>query len=105
MVLFEELNARIADLQEGLQPESLRYWHNLVVSDARALAPPHLQDHISVTQDAHLPMKFRLDISKRVVNCYVMAIETHLDQMPITTRLYFLQVCQMLGAKMDSQMV
>ena len=105
MGLFAELNDRIAYLQEGIQPAHLRYWHDRIISDARAMAPPHLQDKITITQDEHLPMKFHLDISKRAVTYYVIAVESHLRRMPMSTQLYFMQLCETIGAKMDQQMV
>ena len=105
MGLFAELNGRIAHLQEGLQPAHLRYWHDCVISDARAMAPPHLQDKITIAQDEHLPMKFHLDISKRAVTYYVIAVESHLHKMPMSTQLYFMQLCETIGAKIDQQLV
>lgn len=105
MGLFAELNSRITYLQEGLQPEHLRYWHDRIISDARAMAPPHLQDKITISQDEHLPMKFHLDVSKRVVMCYVISVESNLRKMPLSTQLYFMQLCDTLGVKMDQEMV
>lgn len=104
MGLFAELNDRITYLQEGIQPAHLRYWHDRIISDALAMAPPHLQDKITITQDEYLPMKFHLDISKRAVTYYMVAVEYHLHRMPMSTQLYFMQLCEMVGAKMDQQM-
>lgn len=105
MGMFAELTARISELQDGIQPDSLRHWHETILSDARDLAPPHLRDTFHLTQDEHLPMKFHLDISKRAVTWYVMAAEGHMDRMPTSTRLYFLNICQMLSSEMDSHLV
>lgn len=105
MGMFATLNNRISFLQQGLQPETLWYWHRLVIGEARTLAPPWLQDKISVTQDPHLPMRFSLDISKRAAKYYVMAVDANLNDMPHTTRLYFLKVCEELGIEMDRGLV
>ena len=105
MGMFATLNNRISFLQQGLQPETLWYWHRLVVEEARTLAPPWLQDKINVTQDPHLPMKFSLDISKRAAKYYVMAVDANLHDMPHSTRLYFLKVCEELGIEMDRGLV
>ena len=105
MGLFAALNHRISHLQTGLQPEALQYWHHKVLEDARVRAPPWLQDKISVTQDPHLPMKFNLSISKRAASYYMMAVDAHLDQMPNSTRLYFLRVCETLGVEIDKNLV
>ena len=105
MVLFAALNRRISNLQLGLQPDTLKYWHAIILADAKSRAPPWLQDRINIVQDPHLPMRFNLDISKRAVSYYMMAVDNHLDEMPHSTRLYFLRVCQALGGEMDKNLV
>ena len=105
MGLFAALNGRISRLQLGLQPETLRYWHHTIQQDARARAPPWLQDRINVHQHPHLPMKFSIDISRRAVKYYMMAVDSHLDEMSPSTRLYFLRVCETLSGEMDKRLV
>lgn len=105
MGMFATINGRISFLQQGLQPDMLRYWHRRICEDARTMAPPWLQDKINVHQDPHLPMKFTLDISKRASRYYVMAVDQNLDDMPHSTRLYFLRVCETLGVEMDRGLV
>lgn len=105
MGLFAALNGRISRLQLGLQPETLKYWHHTILRDARSRAPPWLQDRINVRQDPHLPMKFSLDISRRAASYYMMAVDSHLDEMTPSTRLYFLMVCETLGEEMDKKLV
>lgn len=105
MGMFAALNGRISRLQLGLQPETLKYWHHTILHEARANAPPWLQDRINVRQHPHLPMKFSLDISRRAVSYYMMAVDSHLDEMPPSTRLYFLRVCERLGGEMDRTLV
>ena len=105
MGVLDVINERVCQLQEGIQPYALKYWHNRVIRDAQKLAPSWLQDLIKVKQDPHLPMKFRLDISKRATKYYMMAVDQNLPYMPHSTRLYFLRVCEVLTERMDDQLV
>ena len=104
-MVFELLNQRISQLQRGLQPDILEYWHKQVINDAKEMAPPWLQDKIRVTQDQYLPMKFGLDISKRAISYYMRALNQNLDKMPLATRLYFLKVCECLNNEIDRKLV
>ena len=102
MGMFAALNGRISRLQLGLQPETLKYWHHTILREARSNAPPWLQDRINITQDPHLPMKFNLDISKRVViTLHDGRRQPTWNEMPPSTRLYFLRVCEALGGEID----
>ncbi|MXX20733.1 MAG: hypothetical protein F4Y82_06515 [Cenarchaeum sp. SB0665_bin_23] len=103
--MFRILNDRIAQLQRNLQPDILAHWHKQVIHDARDMAPPWLQDKISVIQDPYLPMKFNLDISKRAVSYYMMALHQNLPNMPLSTQLYFLKVYECLNDEIDRQLV
>lgn len=105
MGMFSNMNDRISRLQQGLQPDALAYWHRTILRDAKSMAPPWLQDKISISQDEHLPMKFHLDISKRVAKYYMMAVEQNLPEMPQSTQMYFLRVCESLGSEMDRGLV
>lgn len=105
MGLFAAMDRRILYLQQGLQPDSLKFWHRVILADTRARAPPWLHDKINIKQDPHLPMKFNLDISKRAASYYMMAVEAHLDMMPNSTRLYFLRVCETLDVEIDKNLV
>jgi len=69
------------------------------------MAPPWLQDKINVKQDPILPMKFNLDISKRAVRYFMIAVENNLQQMPYSTQLYFLKVQEILSLEMDKSLV
>lgn len=104
-MILEMLNRRVGQLQRGLQPDILEYWHKQVVKDARDMAPPWLQDKIRVVQDPYLPMKFALDISKRAATYYMMALDQNLQKMPLATRLYFLKVCECLNKEIDRRLV
>jgi hypothetical protein len=69
------------------------------------MAPPWLQDKIKVNQDPILPLKFNLDISKRAVRYFVIAVDNNIDQMPYSTKLYFLKVQEILETEMDKSLV
>jgi len=58
-----------------------------------------------VNQDPILPLKFNLDISKRAVRYFVIAVDNNIDQMPYSTKLYFLKVQEILETEMDKSLV
>ncbi len=96
--MLERLDSDVAVMQEGLQPRWIAPWYEKVVSDARASAPAHLRDLISARQDPVLPMKFRLDVSRRAVRYLEGAIEESIPRMPYTTGVYFMRVLEQLRA-------
>ena len=91
-----KLNNIIKEMQAGLVPEMLANWYNIIQSRARELSPADLRDKITVEQDPVLPMKFKLDISKRTVSFVISAIEQTLPEMPYSTRLYFEKVQEII---------
>ena len=91
-----KLNNIIKEMQDGLVPEILANWYGIVQSRARELCPEDLRDKIIVEQDPVLPMKFKLDISKRTVSFVISAIEQTLPEMPYSTRLYFEKVQEII---------
>ncbi len=95
----------ITTLKEGLDPENISFWYKKVIQEAKEMAPPWLVDKINVKQDPILYLKFNLDISKRAVRYLMMAIESNLDDMPYTTRLYFLKVQEIISHEMDKSLV
>ncbi len=99
------MSANIHSLKEGLDPENIAFWYKKVIEDAREMAPPWLEEKISVKQDPILYLKFNLDISKRAVRYLMIAIENNLDDMPYTTRLYFLKVQEIVSNEMDKSLV
>lgn len=103
--MLKKLDDDVVQMQHGLQPASLAYWYDVVLGAARRYAPPYLHEKINVIQDPILPMKFRLDISKRAVKYVMMAMEENLDSMPYTTRLYFLRVQKALTDEVDKSFV
>lgn len=94
--LAMKLNNIINEMQNGLVPEVLEYWYLIVQNRARELSPEDLRDKIIVDQDPILPMKFKLNISKRTVPFVISAIEQTLPEMPYSTRLYFEKVQEII---------
>jgi hypothetical protein len=86
----------VKEMQDGLVPEVLANWYLIIQSRARELSPGDLADKIVVEQDPILPMKFKLNISKRTVPFVVSAIEQTLPEMPYSTRLYFEKVQEII---------
>ena len=103
--IIKKMNNDIAQIQKGLQPDQLSFWYQKIISDTRDMAPPWLQDKIKVKQDAILPMKFNIDISKRAVRYLMICIDNNLPQMPYTTQLYFLKVQEIMSLEMDKALV
>ena len=103
--IIEKLNNDIAQIQKGLQPDQLSFWYQKIISDTKDMSPPWLQDKIKVKQEAILPMKFNVDISKRAVRYLMISIDNNLQQMPYTTQLYFLKVQEIMSLEMDKALV
>jgi hypothetical protein len=103
--MMKKFVRNVTGLQQGLHPENLAFWYDKIISEAQEMAPPWLADKIKVKQDPVLPMKFNLDISKRAVRYFMMAVDNNLDNMPSSTRLYFLKVQETLSAEMDKSLV
>jgi len=93
------------DVQIGLQPRVLSAWYDRIILQTKEMAPPWLHDKIGVTQDLILPMKFRLNLSKRAVQYFMIAVDSNLAAMPYSTRQYFLRVQQEVATEMDSYLV
>jgi hypothetical protein len=103
--MINKMTENIEELKDGLNPENIAEWYDKVIQEAKDNAPPWLVDKINVKQDPVLHMKFNLDISKRAVRYFMMAIENHLDEMPYSTRLYFLKVQEIMTSEMDKSLV
>ena len=103
--MMKKIDSDISCLQKGLYPESLSRWYDKIINETIEMAPPWLQDKIKVHQDHILPMKFNLDISKRAVRYFMIAVDNNLDDMPSSTRLYFLKVQETLATEMDKSLV
>ncbi|MDV3293788.1 MAG: hypothetical protein LYZ70_05915 [Nitrososphaerales archaeon] len=96
MLVLQRLLQEIENLKLGLEPKVLAGWYERVASDARATAPNHLVDSISVEQDPILPMKFEFKTSKRAVKYVLDAIDSNLQEMPTATRLYFQKLSELI---------
>ncbi|MBS3925673.1 hypothetical protein [Nitrosarchaeum sp.] len=103
--MMKKFDADISNLKEGLHPENLSFWYNKIIKETIDMAPPWLQDKIKVKQDPILPMKFNLDISKRAVRYFMIVVDNNLDDMPYSTKLYFLKVQEIMGTEMDKSLV
>ena len=103
--MMKKLDTDVLNLKEGLHPENLSYWYDKIIKETIDMAPPWLQDKIKVKQDPILTMKFNLDISKRAVRYFMMVIDNNLDDMPYSTKLYFLKVQEIMGTEMDKSLV
>lgn len=103
--MMKKINNDVTNLQEGLQPENLAFWYSKIIKETKEMAPPWLQDKIKVKQDPILQMKFNLDISKRAVQYFMMAVENNFDHMPYSTKLYFLKVQEIMENEVDKSLV
>ena len=103
--MMKKFDTDISNLKEGLYPENLSYWYDKIIKETIDMAPPWLQDKIKVKQDPILTMKFNLDISKRAVRYFMMIVDNNLDDMPYSTKLYFLKVQEIMGTEMDKSLV
>ena len=103
--MMKKFDTDVSNLQKGLHPENLSYWYDKIIKETIELAPPWLQDKIKVKQDPILTMKFNLDISKRAVRYFMIAVDQNLDTMPYSTKLYFLKVQEIMSAEMDKSLV
>ncbi len=103
--MLKKISDDVTDLKNGLDPKNLAYWYDKIIKETREMAPPWLEDKIKVKQDSILQMKFNVDISKRAVRYFLIVIENNLDEMPYSTRLYFLKVQEIMGSEMDKSLV
>ncbi len=103
--MMKKFDADVSNLQKGLHPENLSYWYDKIIKETIEMAPPWLQDKIKVEQDPILTMKFNLNISKRAVRYFMIVVEENLEDMPYSTKLYFLKVQEIMSAEMDKSLV
>jgi len=103
--MMHQINNDVSNLQKGLHPENLAFWYDKIITETIEMAPPWLQDKIKVNQDPILPMKFNLDISKRAIRHFMIAVDDNLEKMPYSTKLYFLKVQEILEAEIDKSLV
>ena len=103
--MMKKLGNDVSNLKKGLYPENLSFWYHKIITETRDMAPSWLVDKINVKQDPILQMKFNIDISKRAVRYLMIAIDNNLDNMPYSTRLYFLKVEEIMSSEMDKSLV
>jgi hypothetical protein len=103
--MMKKFDTDVSNLQKGLHPENLSYWYDKIIKETIEMAPPWLQNKIKVEQDPILTMKFNLNISKRAVRIFMMAVDDNLDDMPYSTKLYFLKVQEIMSDEMDKPLV
>lgn len=103
--MLRRLDGEVGALKEGLDPDNIATWYDTVVADAIEMAPPWLQDKISVRRDPIMTLQFHLRVSKRAVRYLMVAIDNRMDQMPYSTRLYFLKVQESVESEVDRGLV
>ena len=103
--MLKKIGNDVTELKDGLDPQNLAWWYDKIIKETREMAPPWLEDKIKVKQDPILHMKFNVDISKRAVRYFLIVIENNLDDMPYSTRLYFMKVQDIMGSEMDKSLV
>lgn len=103
--MMHKLDTDIQNLKDGLDPENLAFWYDKIIQETITMAPPWLQDKIKVNQDPILTLKFNLDISKRAVRYFMIAVENNIDEMPYSTKLYFLKVQEIMQIEVDKSLV
>lgn len=103
--MLKKMGENVSHLKEGLEPQSLAFWYDKIIDETKEMAPPWLEDKIKVKQDPILHMKFNIDISKRAVRYLIIVIDNNLDDMPYSTRLYFLKVQEIMSSEMDKSLV
>lgn len=103
--MLKKISNDVTDLKNGLDPKNLAYWYDKIIKETREMAPPWLEEKINVKQDPILQMKFNIDISKRAVRYFLIVIDNNIDEMPYSTRLYFLKVQEIMSSEMDKSLV
>lgn len=103
--MMRQIDNDVSNLKEGLHPTSLAFWYDKIIRETVEMAPPWLADKIKVHQDPVLTMKFNLDISKRAVRYFMIAVDNNIDEMPYSTKLYFLKVQEVMATEMDKSLV
>ena len=102
---MRKLDNDVKSLKDGLDPDNLALWYDRIIKETIEMAPPWLQDKIKVKRDPIITLKFNLDISKRAVRYFMIAVDSNIDEMPYSTRLYFLKVQEIMETEMDKSLV
>ena len=103
--MLNKIDDDITNLKDGLYPENIDYWYKKIIDETIEIVPPWLVDKINVKQDPILPLKFKINISKRAVRYFMQVVDYNLEKMPYTTQLYFLKVQEIISTSMDKSLV
>jgi|TARA_Y100000310_G_scaffold224235_1_gene226047 hypothetical protein len=103
--MLNKVDEDVTNLKQGLHPENLDYWYKKIIDETIEIVPPWLVDKINVKQDPILPLKFKINISKRAVRYFMQVVDYNLEKMPYTTQLYFLKVQEIISTSMDKSLV
>jgi|TARA_B100002003_G_scaffold202589_1_gene194848 hypothetical protein len=103
--MLNKIDEDVTNLKQGLHPENLDYWYKKIIDETIEIVPPWLVDKINVKQDPILPLKFKINISKRAVRYFMQVVDYNLEKMPYTTQLYFLKVQEIISTSMDKSLV
>ena len=95
---LQELITVIEESKTGFDIDILDKWYFRIIESAKEEATNHLIQSISYEQDDVLPMKFKINCSKRAVPHLNKAIEHYMPEMQYVTQLYF-QVVQQIVQK------
>ena len=93
---LQYLTSIIEGSKTGFDIEVLDKWYYKIIEYTKEEAPTHLVESIGYEQDDVLPMKFKLNCSKRAVPHLNKAIEHYLPEMQYVTQLYFQVVQQII---------
>ena len=103
--MLNVISEDVSNLKQGLHPENIDFWFKKIIDETKEIAPPWLQDKINVNPDPVLPLKFRIDISKRAVRYFMQVVDYNVEKMLYTTGLYFLKVQEIMSTEMDKALV
>ena len=95
---LQELITVIEESKTGFDIDILDKWYFRIIEYAKEEAPHHLIESISYEQDDVLPMKLKINCSKRAVPHLNKAIEHYMPEMQYVTQLYY-QVVQQIVQK------
>ena len=93
---LQHLTSIIEESTTGFDTDVLDGWFFKIIEYTKDEAPHHLIDSISYEQDNLLPMKFKINCSKRAVPNLNQAINYFMPDMQYVTQLYFQVVQQII---------
>ena len=99
---LQYLTSIIEESKTGFDIEVLDKWYYKITEYTKEEAPAHLVESIGYEQDDVLPMKFKLNCSKRAVPHLNKAIDHYLPKMQYVTQLYFQVVQQIIQEEYDN---